>query len=835
MVRTSATGQTDGRCGLTDHGRDREREAMTRRVSFQRLLLVTLLAVSLGALGLASVMTFGVHRRAVTRLSNVLTQQTLERVADRLDELVGMAVEHAELFPQLAPDGRLTSAEFPQVFEQLWATVAPHAELSYIGVGLAETGEYAMVRHESGTPLEVRMYVRDPETGPQIRDYAPTAAGLQPVRTLPWTRDGDDPRTSYELRLRPFYLQAARAKTSVWTDSYEFWGGTARGKVPGVTFATPVYDADGHLSLVWDIDLELASLSRFLTRVQGLVTGRLLIVEHRQDGTWNVIAEAQSDPDDPWHHGSQPAVEAYLRRLPVQFADAVGRGPSSEPVSVRGETWRVASAPLRGDRRPEWLIVSLNPMELEQRTATFGDKEFLMAALMTGALAVVAAWAVSQSIAAPLLTLDRNARRLVAGETDTIAPIAGSDEIGRLATTLNELTQKVHERQSRLEDANLELQRSRQRLLGHFEHTPVAAMELDERGHILRWNAAAECIFGWTAAEVLGKRFDFIVPEAIRSAIDEVWNRLLARTGGFRNDNQNVTKDGRTIDCEWYNTPFLDEHGRVYGIACLVLDVTERTRADEEIRRLNADLERRVAERTAELSRALKELETFSYTVAHDLRSPLRSIAGFSQALQEDCGTWLRSAGVDHLDRIRAATQRMSDLIDALLTLARVSRHELKREPVDLSELVEQELVRYRQLEPQRDVYTTVAPGLVVSGDRGLLRIAIHNLVDNAWKFSRHASPARIEFGTSPGPDGREFFLRDNGVGFDPAHAAHLFQPFQRLHRVDEFEGHGVGLATVHRILDRHGGHIRLDSHPGAGTTCYFTSPTSPGIDRPPL
>jgi light-regulated signal transduction histidine kinase (bacteriophytochrome) len=273
----------------------------------------------------------------------------------------------------------------------------------------------------------------------------------------------------------------------------------------------------------------------------------------------------------------------------------------------------------------------------------------------------------------------------------------------------------------------------------------------------------------------------------------------------------------------------------VFGVACLVLDVTERNRADAEIRRFNADLERRVAERTTQLSRAVKELEAFSYSVAHDLRSPLRSISGFSQALQEDCGSQLNAEGLAHLDRIRAATLRMSELIDALLTLARVSRQELTQESVDLSDLAEQALARCRQQEPDRNVDTSVTPGLIVDGDRSLLRIAMNNLIDNAWKYTRSTPAARIEFGVQDGPLGREFFVRDNGVGFDPQYAANLFQPFQRLHRTDEFEGHGVGLATVQRILDKHGGQVRLEGCLGEGAACYFTIGNATGIAVSPL
>jgi PAS domain S-box-containing protein len=799
-----------------------------RRISFPGLLLLTMLAVSLGGLALVSWVSFGVHRRVTDELNAALVQQTLLRVTDRLDELVRTSIHHAELYPQLAPDGELTAAEFPQLFDRLLSTVAPHEELSYLGVGIAETGEYGMVRTVRDEPVEIRTYVRDPETGPQIRDYVPGPQGLQLVRTLPWTRDGD-PRTSYDLRLRPFYLQATKARRSIWTDSYDFWGSHEHEATPGVTYATPVYDADGRLKLVWDIDVELATLSRFLTRVQRLVRGHLLIAEHRSDGSWKVIAQPTWEAGDLLSADTSAAIDLWLARLPGNYQQMEQRNLRLQMLAVNGRPWGVVHSTLSGPDRPEWVVVELWPVSVQPQPASLSSAEFVVAFCAVGLIASICAWGLSRVIAKPLLELERDARRLAEGESTRIHPHGGTQEIARLAETLNDLERQVQDRQSRLKQTNTELRISRQRLQAHFDHTPVGAMEMDVEGRFIRWNPAATRIFGWTAEEVLGRRFDFIVPPAIRPQIDDVWRNLVNRSGGFRSENQNVTKDGGSIDCIWYNTPLIDEAGRVFGVACLVLDVTASKQADAEIRRLNQELEHRVVARTAQLAQAVRELETFSYSVAHDLRAPLRTIAGFSQALEEDCGDRLRPAEVEHLDRIRAATHRMAELIDTLLTLARVTRQEIADEPIDLSELARQAVQRLQQAEPERTVDVTIAPNLIVQGDRALLKILIGNLFDNAWKYTRLRQRARIEFGCHDGPQGREFFVRDNGVGFDPQFATNLFQPFQRLHRSDEFEGHGVGLATVQRIVEKHGGTVCLEGEPDRGATCWFTLPEARG------
>jgi light-regulated signal transduction histidine kinase (bacteriophytochrome) len=245
--------------------------------------------------------------------------------------------------------------------------------------------------------------------------------------------------------------------------------------------------------------------------------------------------------------------------------------------------------------------------------------------------------------------------------------------------------------------------------------------------------------------------------------------------------------------------------------------------SEERYRRLNAELERRVQERTAELVAANRELEAFSYSVSHDLRAPLRAMDGFSQALLEDCSAQLDPRGRDYLGRVRAAAARMAELIEDLLQLSRVTRAELRRESVDLSALARAVADELRQAQPGRAVELTVAEGLVGEGDARLLRIVLVNLLGNAWKFTGRQPQARIEFGGRRDADIQTFYIRDNGAGFDMAHATKLFGAFQRLHSMHEFSGTGIGLALVQRIVHRHGGRVWAESAPGQGATFHFT------------
>ena len=254
-----------------------------------------------------------------------------------------------------------------------------------------------------------------------------------------------------------------------------------------------------------------------------------------------------------------------------------------------------------------------------------------------------------------------------------------------------------------------------------------------------------------------------------------------------------------------------------------ILDVTEQRQAEEDVRRLNEDLERRVGERTAELKAANKELESFSYSVSHDLRAPLRSIDGFSQALLEDCADKLDEAGKDALRRVGAASQRMGKLIDDLLQLSGTMRSQLQRGSVDLSALALASATEVGNIWLGRQVKLVIAQELCAEGDQPLLRIVLDNLFGNAWKFTSKQEQATIEFGAMSHDGKTAYFVRDNGSGFDMAYSDKLFGAFQRLHAVTDYPGTGIGLATVQRIIHRHGGRIWAEGKVGEGATFYFT------------
>ncbi|HML23168.1 MAG TPA: PAS domain-containing protein [Aggregatilinea sp.] len=273
------------------------------------------------------------------------------------------------------------------------------------------------------------------------------------------------------------------------------------------------------------------------------------------------------------------------------------------------------------------------------------------------------------------------------------------------------------------------------------------------------------------------------------------------------------------------SAPLQGEAGVITGAVAIVHDITEQIKAQDEIRSLNNELEQRVRERTSQLSAVNRELEAFSYSVSHDLRTPLRAIDGFSHALLEDYGDILSQEGRYYLERIRVASQRLGQLIDDLLKLSRLTRSEIQRMPTDLSDLAHSILEELRISQPKRHVQAVIQPKIIAEGDPRLLRVALENLLNNAWKFTSQTASAQIEFGTLDYEDERVYYIRDNGAGFDMTYADKLFGAFQRLHSTSEFEGTGIGLATVQRIIHRHGGRIWASSAVNEGATFYFTLP----------
>lgn len=339
-------------------------------------------------------------------------------------------------------------------------------------------------------------------------------------------------------------------------------------------------------------------------------------------------------------------------------------------------------------------------------------------------------------------------------------------------------------------------------------------------GKIEYWNQGAERIFGISRQQALGSDHDQLLHPFHPSGMDAIWQQL-ARDGEWVGElRHNIA--GREVVVETHLTMVTEPDGH-RTVLKTNRDITEEKRAHEEIQRLNRELEQRVKDRTVQLEATNKELEAFAYSVSHDLRAPLRGIDGWSLALLEDYGPTLDQTAHQYLERVRSETQRMGHLIDDLLKLSRLTRVELQRETVDLSSLARASADRLQEADSGHAVEFIIEDGLKTRGDSRLLDIVLSNLLSNAVKFSGSRALSRIEFGQAQANDCPAFFVRDNGVGFDMAHAGTLFGAFQRLHKYSEFPGSGIGLATAQRVIVRHGGRIWAEARLNEGATFYFT------------
>ncbi|MDD5296928.1 MAG: PAS domain S-box protein [Rhodocyclaceae bacterium] len=377
------------------------------------------------------------------------------------------------------------------------------------------------------------------------------------------------------------------------------------------------------------------------------------------------------------------------------------------------------------------------------------------------------------------------------------------------------------------QEAEAELRRSEDKFSRIFHASPIPIALLTEDGRLLEVNDALCRESGWKREQLLGRTT--VEMGLWPSPQDrEDWKEKLVRNGHYQG------QELRLIDAagqpHWVLVssemlPLADGP----AILSFIVDMTGRKRAEEAIAQANAHLERRVKSRTAELTAANKELESFAYSVSHDLRTPLRSLDGFSHILLTDYGDKLGEEGRSHLHRIRRSAQRLGILIDELLHLSRVARQELRLDKVDLGRMAREILDDLANSEPSRQVETVVCQdcpcpeGCRAKGDPALLRGVMENLLGNAWKYTSKSEGVRIEFGCRADGERQRYFVRDNGIGFDMAHAKRLFLPFERMHHASQFEGSGIGLATAARIVRRHGGEIGAQAEPGKGATFSFT------------
>lgn len=415
-----------------------------------------------------------------------------------------------------------------------------------------------------------------------------------------------------------------------------------------------------------------------------------------------------------------------------------------------------------------------------------------------------------------------NLKLLRSGAQDfLVKPFSFEELLARIGVLLNAQA-RVRDEQ-RESEARTEL----------FLHTsPNAMLLFDHDGRVQRVNQQAEILFGFPPGTMKGVVVEQLVPQAMRGRHVELRNAYMRspkpRALGKERDLTACRRDGSEFPAEISLGPI-----RIHGVThfvVTVVDITERKAAQEQIRQLNEDLERRVQLRTGELESALHELDALAYAVSHDLRSPLRAIGGFSQILAEDTSNALDDSARAYLERIRRAASRMGELLDSFLVLSRSTSSPIKCETIDVSTTAERILSGFAASEPGRAVTISVEPGLTLTGDPRMLHMTLRNLLSNAWKFTSSKPIATITVSGGQRPDGQTLCVADDGVGFDMNRVGHLFKPFQRLHTEHEFPGRGIGLAIVQRIVHRHGGCVWAEGEPGQGAKFCIGLPPEKAI-----
>ncbi|NMG74716.1 sensor histidine kinase [Aromatoleum diolicum] len=509
-----------------------------------------------------------------------------------------------------------------------------------------------------------------------------------------------------------------------------------------------------------------------------------------------------------------------LRSVPA--ADATGMGRLMDALAT-------GVAP---GRRPRWLTwffavtITLAMLLVRQRLSVgFGDPPllivFMFPIILSALLGGLGPGLVSTAMAA--LAVDYLA----------IAPqhslrIANSVDLLQLAfLVVNGVAVSVLSEMLRRSLIRAELDR---RLLDAvISSTPDAVFVKDTEARYLLANAAACALAGKAREEIIGRDDSVLFPEATAREMMAMDRAILATGRTHTTEELVTTHTGRTRVFLGTRGPVIGEAGRVVGLFGIARDITEHRSAEAELRKLNTGLEQRVAERTAELQSANTELEDLAYALTHNLRAPLRAISGFSQVLVEDHAGTLDTEARKCLAQITQASGDMGELIDGILALLRCTRGELKRETVDISVLAGRRLGKLAHGEPLRQIVWDVEPGLSATGDTEMLDVVMAHLLDNAWKFTRGTTQPVIRVFAGQVDAVAGICVSDNGAGFDMAHANRLFNAFQRMHRQDEFPGTGIGLATVQRIIRRHGGEIRAEAVPGAGATFCFSLPAGNG------
>ena len=604
-----------------------------------------------------------------------------------------------------------------------------------------------------------------------------------------------------------------------------------------VSFSAPLVDGDFH-SLIRSPEDENSPFYRVISlRLKSIqatsnVIKRIYTLRQQEDG--HLIFVVDVDPIEPASVGKE-----YLRASPLLEK---GLASISEPV-VEDTLYTDASGTFLSGYAPIYdqfrNLDGILGIDIDATTVVASERNArqiaLIAFLATVPLSLSIGWFLGKRyLALPVNDLVRGAERVAQGQLDEAVPVHGGDELGVLADAFNHMTNQLRQTLNGLEKEIAERKRTEQELCESEERLKlifenavdgILVVEMETKKFLIS-NPMICQMLGYTAEEIITLGIDDIHPEEQLPYVMDQVMRQARKEFTLAKDIPIRRKDGSIFFADVNSFPIVLDGKEC--IAGFFRDITKRRQTEEELRKHQEHLEDLVDERTAKLAAINQELESFSYSVSHDLRAPLRHISGYLGLLRESMVTKLDEESQQYFAAISDSAKQMGALIDDLLLFSRMGRKEMYTQQVDLGALVH-EVIREHEAETRgRNIHWEIADLPIITGDSAMLRIVLVNLISNALKFTRPRQQAEIKIGYIPGAQNElVFFVSDNGVGFDMKYADKLFGVFQRLHLIDEFEGTGIGLANVQRIINRHGGRVSAEGKVNHGATFYFSLPQS--------
>ena len=620
-------------------------------------------------------------------------------------------------------------------------------------------------------------------------------------------------RRGKDFSYRQFFKQTLASQKPYVSDPYL---STHLPIHPAIMITAPVFDEQGKMTgmLTGSIDLLGRNFLADLSKVTVGRSGYLCLMDSER------VLLVHPDKERIMKLGAAPGANRLYDRA-VDGFEGSGENVNSSGVPLISSYKHLRST--------SWILGSNYPLA-EAYAPLYQVKRYLR--LGAGAATVVlllVTWLIMRRLLTPLAIMTRHVRLLSENpELERHLDTGSADEIGLLARAFNKMIDTLDRQQQALQEQTGKIEDERALLQTLIDAIPDMIFYKDRNSVYQGCNEAfATSFLGRTKDEVIGRcDHDFEPTAQAAGFFHRNDQEAMSRGDSLRQDFWVTLNDGRLILAETLKAPFRDAVGKVKGVIGISHDITDRRRMEDELRSLNAELEQNVANRTADLKRLNRELESFCYSISHELRAPIARLMGFSRLLTEAAASSpeLRTDELPFLaERIGVASLRLREVIDSLLLLNRLSRVEIRCERINLSELAESIVGELLEKADGRAVQVRITPDIVVHRDKSMLEICLRNLLDNALKFSSKKAEAEVEFGRVVLAGESVFFVKDNGAGFDLCFAEKLFEPFSRLHSEDEFEGSGMGLPAAQMIVERHGGRIWAEAQEGRGAIFYFT------------